>query len=173
MTKKVTSINDLRVWDFDGSSTNQSPGHDSDIYLRPAAIFKDPFRGGDNILVMCDAYLPPAADGSTKELVPIPTNTRAACAAACAAAESEEPWFGIEQEYTLLNTQTKWPLGWPSAGYPGPQGPYYCSKGLPNALAAGQIAETDYPPGEQGLLRRKKLRCLRCSMKLQAPSPLA
>ena len=44
-------------------------------------------------------------------------------------AEKEEPWFGVEQEYTLLNSVTKWPLGWPSRGYPGPQGPYYCSAG--------------------------------------------
>lgn len=29
--------------------------------------------------------------------------------------------FGIEQEYTLLNPLTKWPLGWPDNGYPAPQ----------------------------------------------------
>lgn len=48
----------------------------------PRAIYKDPFRGGDNILVMCDAYEPPKVkeDGSVAEPVPIPTNTRAACA---------------------------------------------------------------------------------------------
>lgn len=31
---------------FDGSSTNQAQGHDSDIYLRPVAVYKDPFRRG-------------------------------------------------------------------------------------------------------------------------------
>lgn len=29
--------------------------------------------------------------------------------------------FGIEQEYTLLQPNVKWPLGWPVGAYPGPQ----------------------------------------------------
>lgn len=50
----VTSIEDLKEWNFDGSSTGQAEGRDSDVFLRPAAIFKDPFRGGNNILVMAE-----------------------------------------------------------------------------------------------------------------------
>jgi hypothetical protein len=29
--------------------------------------------------------------------------------------------YGIEQEYTLLQKDVSWPLGWPIGGYPGPQ----------------------------------------------------
>lgn len=58
-------------------------------------------------------------------------------------AAAEEPWFGIEQEYTLLNTHTKWPLGWPTSGYPGPQGPYYCSAGAGAAIGR-DIVEAHY-----------------------------
>lgn len=48
----------------------------------PRAIYKDPFRLGDNILVMCDCYEPPRTndDGTVLAMKPIPTNTRAACA---------------------------------------------------------------------------------------------
>lgn len=128
---KVESLKDLPIWNYDGSSTGQAPGTDSEVYLVPRSYYKDPFRGGDNILVMCDTYEPPRLlpDGTLTELKPIPTNTRAACADVMAKVEAEEPWFGIEQEYTLLSAVTKWPLGWPKGGYPAAQGPYYCAAG--------------------------------------------
>jgi glutamine synthetase len=58
--------------------------------LYPQAMFKDPFRPGDNILIMCDCYTP---DGDA-----IPTNTRNACAASMESIKDHVPWFGIEQE---------------------------------------------------------------------------
>ena len=52
------SVKDLPVWNFDGSSTGQSQGRNSDIYLHPVAMYKDPFLrragGGDNLLVLCE-----------------------------------------------------------------------------------------------------------------------
>jgi glutamine synthetase len=114
----------------------QAPGDDSEVYLVPRSVYRDPFRGGDNVLVMCDAYEPPRVnkDGSVTDIVPLPTNTRAACADVMERAKDQEPWFGIEQEYTVLNSKTKWPLGWPSNGFPGPQGPYYCGAGAGSAI---------------------------------------
>ena len=87
--------------------------------LRPVFVCPDPIRGGDDVLVMSEVLL--------TDLTPHPTNTRAACAAAAEKYADQEPWFGIEQEYTFLKNGH--PLGWPQGGYPGPQGPYYCGVG--------------------------------------------
>lgn len=72
---------ELPTWNYDGSSTGQAPGTDSEVYLIPRAMFKDPFRAGDNILVMCDTYEPPKVnqDGTITNPVPLPTNSRYAC----------------------------------------------------------------------------------------------
>ena len=110
---------DFPIWGFDGSSTNQAPGENSDCVLRPVYTCPDPIRGGDNVLVMCEVLLP--------DMNPHPTNTRAACADVAEKFASEEAWFGIEQEYTFF--QGRNPLGWPEGGYPAPQGPFYCGVG--------------------------------------------
>ncbi|KAF7793655.1 hypothetical protein EIP86_004770 [Pleurotus ostreatoroseus] len=130
VTKKVTSIDQLRVWDFDGSSTNQAPGTDSDVYLRPAAIFKDPFRGGDNILVLAECY---NNDGT-----PNKTNFRHHAKKVMDQTKDHEPWFGLEQEYTLFDMDGT-PFGWPKGGFPGPQGPYYCGAGAGKVFARDLI----------------------------------
>uniref|UniRef100_A0A6N2LG22 Glutamine synthetase n=1 Tax=Salix viminalis TaxID=40686 RepID=A0A6N2LG22_SALVM len=118
----------LPKWNYDGSSTGQAPGEDSEVILYPQAIFRDPFRRGNNILVICDTYTPAG--------VPIPTNKRCAAAKIFSHPDvvAEIPWYGLEQEYTLLQKDVKWPLGWPLGGYPGPQGPYYCGIGVDKAF---------------------------------------
>ena len=116
----VSSVSDLPSWGFDGSSTLQAEGIDSDCMLKPVWFCKDPLRGGDNVLVMNEVCNP---DGS-----PHKSNTRAPLVELAEKFKDHDPWFGIEQEYTLMDG--KQPLGWPDEGYPErPQGPYYCSVG--------------------------------------------
>lgn len=127
---KITAVSELPEWNYDGSSTEQAPTEDSEVTLKPVAFFPDPFRGGDNILVMCSTYR--WADEEKTQLRPANTNFRHHSEPIFEAAKESHPWFGIEQEYTLFeatNAFTKWPLGWPEGGYPAAQGPYYCSVG--------------------------------------------
>uniref|UniRef100_H0Y294 Glutamine synthetase n=1 Tax=Otolemur garnettii TaxID=30611 RepID=H0Y294_OTOGA len=49
-------VEELPEWNFDGSSTLQSEGSNSDMYLVPAAMFRDPFRKDPNKLVFCEVF---------------------------------------------------------------------------------------------------------------------
>jgi len=135
LSKRPTSVGELPIWNFDGSSTGQAPGQDSEVMLRPCAMYNDPFRGGENILVLCDCLDP--------KMNPIPTNTRAAAAEYFQRDPGSEPWFGIEQEYTLFEKDGVTPLGWPVGGEPRPQGPYYCSAGY-DVSYGRNVMETHY-----------------------------
>ncbi|MDH3249538.1 MAG: glutamine synthetase beta-grasp domain-containing protein, partial [Acidimicrobiia bacterium] len=119
-TKVLFNGDEPPIWGFDGSSTNQAPGNQSDCVLNPVKIVPDPIRGGDDVLVLCEVR--------TVDLEPHPSNTRAACVAiADQYGEKYEPWFGIEQEYTFFKEGR--PFGFPQFGYPAPQGGYYCGIG--------------------------------------------
>ena len=97
----VSSLSDLPLWGFDGSSTMQAEGNDSDCMLKPVCYIPDPVRGGDSILVMNEVM---NADGSIHI-----SNTRAHLSEIAEKYKDEETWFGIEQEYTFF--QGRSPLG--------------------------------------------------------------
>uniref|UniRef100_M1B3W8 Glutamate--ammonia ligase n=1 Tax=Solanum tuberosum TaxID=4113 RepID=M1B3W8_SOLTU len=59
ISKPVKDASELPKWNYDGSSAGQAPGEDSEVILYPQAIFKDPFCGGNNILVSCSDPVPP------------------------------------------------------------------------------------------------------------------
>lgn len=114
-------LEELPIWGFDGSSTQQAEGKSSDCKLHPVAVYPDTTRK-NGALVMCEVYMP---DDKT----PHPSNTRATVV------DDPGAWFGFEQEYFFY--QDGRPLGFPESGYPGPQGPYYTGVGYSNV---GDIA---------------------------------
>lgn len=47
-------FSDIPEWNFDGSSTFQAEGSNSDMYLIPVSMFRDPFTLDPNKLVLCE-----------------------------------------------------------------------------------------------------------------------
>ena len=110
------SVDQIPEWGFDGSSTRQAEGSDSDCIQKPVSVFPDPARA-NGVLVMCEVMLP---NGS-----PHPSNSRATIA------DDPGTWFGFEQEYFLYRDGA--PLGFPAGGgFPPPQGEYYTGVGFKN-----------------------------------------
>lgn len=121
-------LEDCKMWSFDGSSTEQAEGGSSDCLLKPVFCCPDPGRLGDGYIVMCEVLNP--------DSTPHESNGRATIED-----DDDDFWFGFEQEYTLWDPESHRPLGFPSGGYPGPQGPYYCSVGAFNAFGREIIEE--------------------------------
>ncbi|MEI6805139.1 MAG: glutamine synthetase beta-grasp domain-containing protein [Myxococcaceae bacterium] len=118
--KTEVDLSQLPEWGFDGSSTYQSSGNNSDLVLKPVNFVRDPIRGENNLLVMCEVF---NVDGT-----PHASNQRAVLQEEMKIlGEKQEAWIGFEQEYTLF--QEDRPLGWPKNSFPAPQGPYYCAVG--------------------------------------------
>ncbi len=107
---------DLPVWNFDGSSTQQAPGSSSECLLKPVRCYND---GTNTVYVFCEVLNP---DGTPHE-----TNTRAKLKDIYNNTKSQKFWWGFEQEYFI--TKDFAPLGFPTGGYPRPQGLYYCGVG--------------------------------------------
>lgn len=130
---EVKTVKDLSHWNFDGSSTNQATRQLSEVILQPRALFNDPFRGQHNKLVLCDTYRP------TGEVA---TNSNRSWAEHIFnKALEEEPWFGLEQEYFMINPKNGLPLGFPEDGEGKGQGQYYCSVGAENAFGRRIVDE--------------------------------
>ncbi|KAJ8737549.1 hypothetical protein PYW08_000144 [Mythimna loreyi] len=121
------NMKDLPIISYDGFGAQQASREDSDLFLCPRAIYRNPFRIGNHLLVMCDTY--------DKNMDPTPSNYRVKCADAYKKCQEEEPWFGIEQEYYFLTTGDGRPLGWPEGGFPQTSDRYYCGIGIDKMLA--------------------------------------
>ena len=121
---KTTEDDSPPVWAFDGSSTQQAEGGNSDCLLLPVQTYDNPLFS--DYLVMCQV--------ETGEHETHPSNTRVAASEVV----TDEWWFGFEQEYFFTGENGD-PLGWED-GTPRPQGDYYCGVGAGN-VAGREISE--------------------------------
>lgn len=130
---KDVSLDIFGEWGFDGSSTYQATGHDSDLTLKPCYFVKDPLRSGEGYLVMCEVFTP--------DNKPHPTNHRAALREMMKKVkDTHAPWGGFEQEYTFLDQEGR-PIGASVHKFMRPQGPYYCSVGADVAFGRTIVEE--------------------------------
>jgi len=110
--------NNLPEWNFDGSSTMQAPGNNSECLLLPVRTYI--WNSDKNhYLVLCEVE-----DSSAS---PHSSNTRQGLRSIDHWSVEGKYWWGFEQEYFITNGGI--PLGFPSLGYPQPQGLYYCGVG--------------------------------------------
>ena len=103
-SNETPKLDNLPIWNYDGSSTGQASGTDSEIFLHPVTMFKDPFRKNHTaFLVWCTCY--------DKNKNPLNNSHRIKALEIFDKHIDQEPWFGIEQEYFIVDPKTKLPLG--------------------------------------------------------------
>ena len=121
-------------WNFDGSSTNQASGKDSEVIIYPRKVYNSPFLN-NSVLIMCDTYTPndePLCNNHRFYAEKIFNNN---------IVENQHPWFGLEQEYFIVDPENGSPLGFSSERIVTEgQGKFYCSVGAGKALGR-QIAQ--------------------------------
>jgi len=127
---EVRLLEQLPKWNYDGSSTEQAQGTDSEVILVPRQVFPDPIRGGNSILVWCETMRP---DGSY-----LHNSHRHWANDIFEQNKDAEPWFGLEQEYFMIYSDTKKPLGYDEKKK---QGQFYCSVGTDNAFGRSLAEE--------------------------------
>ena len=129
--RQPLTLDDIPIWNFDGSSTNQATSEKSEVLLIPVKIIKDPFKKAPGYIVLCETW---NQDGT-----PHVTNHRHNAKAIFDRKLEAEPWYGLEQEYFLMNPKTNMPMGMSPDdehvfnGEVAPQKKYYCGVGMRNA----------------------------------------
>jgi glutamine synthetase len=113
----VTDVNDVPLWNFDGSSTKQAEGSKSDCILKPVRIYTNNTKTEKypTIYVFCEVM--------NSNMTPHSSNQRHLLGE-----EETDFWVGFEQEYFIREGKNKPILGFGN-GFPEPQGKYYCGVG--------------------------------------------
>lgn len=114
LRSKPAAVHELPVWHFDCQ-----PG--GLTHLQPRTVVPDPFRGCPHILVLCDIFCSPSCSTQDLPARVHPSNNRFPAEAVLDAARSFQPVFNVEQQYTLLDATSRWPVG-AQAASPLPRG---------------------------------------------------
>jgi glutamine synthetase len=124
----LQDIKDIPAWNYDGSSTEQATGENSEMNLLPVGIYKNPLSKHNypSFLIWCETR--------DKDNKPLGSNNRHSANLIFNQALQEEPWYGLEQEFFILNKEICDTLRKKTNGDEITQGQYYCSVGGKNAM---------------------------------------
>jgi len=139
------------IWSFDGSSTDQANpgrGKNTDCLLKPVFITNDPIRGGDNKLILCEVLNSDGTPHETNNRRKLKKELNSLDISEKKLGKDELPWFGWEQEYTLVHKpnnpfggEDAIPLGFTQNSKPRPQGDYYCGVGSDSVVGREIVEE--------------------------------
>ncbi len=113
----VSHLDEVPLWNFDGSSTKQADGSKSDCILKPVRLYHTDSKTDKypTIFVFCEVMNP--------DMTPHESNQRSLLGE-----EDSDFWVGFEQEYFIREGKNRPILGF-NNGFPEPQGRYYCGVG--------------------------------------------
>jgi glutamine synthetase len=132
---KIRVINDneeITNWNYDGSSTGQADVDCSEIILKPCKVFNNPLFKNNHKLVVCSTYNihdVPLNNNHRHQAELIFNSKLEESSSYELEANSTEPWFGLEQEYYMLDKHTENIIGFkPDIGISSTRiGKYYCN----------------------------------------------
>jgi glutamine synthetase len=122
-------VNNLEIWNFDGSSTGQATGEDSEIFIKPYLVLQNNITDINNINYITNNYYYVFCDCLNTDMkTPHKTNTRAEAVKFFNQIEiiEKDPLFGIEQEFFVFKDGK--PIVWKDE-MTAPQCDYYCGNG--------------------------------------------
>ena len=121
----IESITDIPKWNYDGSSTGQTTGENTEVILNPVFYCENPLSNSKlkNLLVLCETY--------DVEGKPLENNYRVEADKIFRKNSSLEPWYGFEQEFFIFGKDSEKLLDKYKT-----QGQYYCSVGSNNTLGS-------------------------------------
>lgn len=121
----LPALTDIPTWNYDGSSTGQAPSEgDTEVTLVPVYMKASPRISGKPyehiLIVVCATYY---ADDK-----PLPNNHYDFAHRVFSQKQEEEPWFGLEQEYFIMDKYSCQAIGM-NDHFNTPQGQFYCGVG--------------------------------------------
>lgn len=126
------SLESIPNWNYDGSSTGQATSDGNTEIILVPVYMKQLNSKKDHLIIVCATYYP---NGT-----PLPNNHYDYANTIFSQKQEEEPWFGLEQEYFIMDSNTHQPIGYEKHKNT-IQGQFYCGVGGINSYGRKIVNE--------------------------------